>query len=306
MRYFQHVSQTILFSNTPATLSTASSANPAYGRQMLGGAFSRFLSPCPPWNPSKIVDKYSLIWHNESHHLRGKVMAKRSEIRKKRRDQRRRKNLMLMLAVIGGALIITAVLIYPNLRPIGDFILPDPIDRPMVDGRAMGDPNAPVVIEEFSDFLCSHCRDFALQTEPSLIEDYVATGKVYMVYRNFPLGSASLPIAESAFCAAEQNKFWEYHDILFANQNPSDPSSYSARRLQAFAEAAGLDVDEFDACTDANRYREEVNQDYQAGLAAGVNSTPTFMINGKIIIGAKPLSVFVQEIETALGNQGGN
>jgi protein-disulfide isomerase len=232
-------------------------------------------------------------------------MAKKSQIKERRRKQRQRQQLITGLVIIGAALIVTAILIWDSVRPIGEIIIPDPIDHPMAAGTAMGDPNAPVVIEEYSDYLCTFCQLFAQETEPALIQEYIATGQVYFIYHNLPLGQSSIPPAEASLCAAEQEMFWEYHDILFANQAGHDPQAYSDRRLEAYAEVFGLDIEQFNTCTSEHRYADQVQQSQVNATNADVKSTPTFFINGKILEGAQPYNIFQQEINTALIASGG-
>lgn len=163
----------------------------------------------------------------------------------------------------------------------------------------MGDPNAPVVIEEFSDFQCPYCRQFALQTMPQIIDNYVATGKVYFVYRTLGdwLGPESQLAAEGAYCAGDQGKFWGYHDALFTNQGRI---SFSASNLLKLAQTMNLDMEEFTSCVKDFKYRERVKQDLQDGIEAGVRGTPSFRINGKLFVGSQSFSAFQQEIESAL------
>jgi protein-disulfide isomerase len=183
--------------------------------------------------------------------------------------------------------------------PANAQLLPNP--RPQVQGNAMGNPNAPVTMIEFSDFLCPYCRQFALEIEPLLIEEYVATGKVYFIYRTLGdwLGPESQASAEAAYCAAEQNRFWEYHDLLFANQNLVD---FSTQNLLAFAEDLGLNMDQFEDCLQQGEYRPQVEKDLQDGLLAGVRGTPSFLINSRFIAGAQAYAVFQREIEAALNS----
>jgi protein-disulfide isomerase len=227
-------------------------------------------------------------------------MSKRAQIREKRRKARQRQRLITILVISGAALIVAAILIWPSIRPIGEFVIPDPLDHPMADGLAMGDPDAPVVIEEYSDFLCTFCQQFASQTEPRLIEEYIATGEVYFVYKPYPLGQDSFTPLEASLCAAEQNKFWEYHDILFANQEGHNAQAYSSRRLEAYADAVGLDVGEFSSCLSSNRFTGDIQASQIEGVNKGVSSTPTFFLNGKMIEGAQPFSFFQTEIDAEL------
>jgi protein-disulfide isomerase len=233
-------------------------------------------------------------------------MSKREQIRDRRRKQRQRQFLITGLAITGIVLILVAIIIWQNTGPLGDVIIPEPINHPLADGTRMGDPSAPVVIEEYSDYLCSFCKRHVDETEPSLIQDYIETGLVYFIYHTFPLSADSYSPSEASLCAADQGKFWEYHDLLFANQLGHDPSAYSSRRLRAYAEAVPLDLDTFNACISQGKYSTQVEQSRIEGQNLGVSSTPTFFINGKMIEGAQPFGVFQNEIEAALAAVGGS
>lgn len=228
-------------------------------------------------------------------------MPSRSEIREKRDRDRRRSRMFAVLVAVGVGLVLTAFLIVPNLQPAAEVVVPEVFPRPQAQGSAMGDPNAPVKIEEYSDFQCVYCAKFSVETEPRIVEEYVSSGKVYFTYKNYAfLGQPSVDAAEASLCAVDQGKFWEYHDILFANQQEGDARAFSAARLEAFAEALGMDVPAFSECLDDNRHLDQVRQEYADGAAQGVSSTPTFFINGKEVKGAQPFEVFQAEIEAAL------
>ena len=162
----------------------------------------------------------------------------------------------------------------------------------------MGAPNAPVVIEEFSDFQCAYCRQFFLQTEKALIDQYIIPGKVYFIYRTLGdwLGPGSQLSAEAAYCAGDQEMFWEYHDALFTNQGQVE---FSPVNLLQLADTLGLDLNTFGSCVESYKYRDQVNKDRQDGISAGVRGTPSFLINDKLVVGAQPFSFFQQAIETA-------
>lgn len=227
-------------------------------------------------------------------------MSKRTELRERRRRKQIRHRVTLYLFLGGIVLVFAAVILLPYLRPVGEIVIPERIDRPMTAGTGMGDPNAPVLMEEFSDFECGYCRRHSETTELELMEQYIRTGKVYLVFRHFPLYDPSQYAAEASLCAAEQGKFWEYHDILYANQSASDPFAFSQARLQAFAEAIGLDSAQFRQCVEERRYVEAIEKDQQAGEAAGIQGTPSFLINGELVVGAYPLEFFQEKIEAAL------
>ncbi len=230
-------------------------------------------------------------------------MSKRTEARERRRRRRQRLQLTFGLVALGVILIIVAVAILPHLRPLDEIIIPEFVERPMVDGTTMGDPNAPVMMVEYSDYQCSYCRRFSEETEPILVEQYVVNGQLYIVYKNFALYDSSVPFAESALCAADQNKFWEYHDVLFANQGTTDPNKYSNRRLEAYAEVVGLDMDRFKQCLSERHHREEVRQIMAEAESNGIDSTPSFLINGELVLGAQALEDFQQKIEAALAGR---
>jgi protein-disulfide isomerase len=202
-------------------------------------------------------------------------------------------------------------LIYPNLKPIGEIASAAPAERPMVNDNAMGDPNAPIQIIEYGDYKCSHCGTFAVETEPLIVQNYVSTGTVYLVFRSFGggLSAESQMAAEAAYCAGDQNKYWEYHDILFANRASG---AFTDRRIKAFAEILDLDMDAFESCYNSGKHTDRTNQDFADAQAAGVTGTPAFIItynvNGeekqRFINGAYPFSEFQAQIEEALAEMG--
>lgn len=161
--------------------------------------------------------------------------------------------------------------------------------------RVRGNPKAPIMIVEFADFQCPYCK----AAEPTLDAVFAKyKGQVAISYRDFPLASIhphAQEAAEAARCAEEQGKFWQYHDLLFANQDKLDHDGL----LQ---EAASLKLDEkqFAACLAAQKYKAEIAQDEQAGRSAGVNGTPAFFVNGVFLNGAQPQSVFEDSIDDAL------
>jgi protein-disulfide isomerase len=210
-----------------------------------------------------------------------------------------------------GAIFIAFLFIYPNFKPVGAISTPEAISRQNVKFNAIGDPNAPIRIDEYSDFQCPFCGNFVFSTEASLIEQFVDTGKVYFVYHSFGefIGPESSSAAEAAYCAGDQEKFWEMHDLIFANQNGENIGTFSDRYLTAMAETLNLDMTAFQSCYDGNTYEDLITQDGLDGRAAGVvNGTPAFVlsysVNGvaktRLIEGAQPIEAFRTEIEAAL------
>jgi protein-disulfide isomerase len=233
-------------------------------------------------------------------------MSRRTEIRDQRRRRRRRTTITL-LAVIGAvALIITAFLIAQSNKPIGEIVTPEPRTYAQVNGQSIGDPKAPVKIEEYSDFQCPNCRMFHDDTLPLILRDYVQTGLAYLTIQNFPIvdgGSAtkeSTNAAKASVCAAQQGKFFGFQDLLFANQTGENIGDFTEKRLYAMAEVAGLDAAAFDACYVDPATAEAVDEQRAAGLRAGIDSTPSFLINGTLFVGAQPYSEFQSAIKAAL------
>ena len=166
------------------------------------------------------------------------------------------------------------------------------------DDVVKGDKNAPVEIIEFSDFQCPFCARFYSDTLPQIQKEYIDTGKVKFVYRDFPLSSIhpqATPAAEAAECAKEQGKFWEYHDKLFQNQASLSTASY-----KQWAADLKLNTQQFNDCVDNRKYKSEVEKDYQDGQSAGVSGTPAFFVNGIKISGAQPFTAFKTIIDQEL------
>ena len=228
-------------------------------------------------------------------------MSKKAEIRERRRRQRRQQQIIVIVMIVGAALIVTALLIWSNFRPIGEVVAPETMTYPMIEGTSIGDPDAPVVIEEFSDFQCSFCRIFHEETLPQIIQEYVAAGEVYFTFNHYAfIGPESTLAANASMCAAEQGLFWGYADIIFANQIGENAGVITTRRLEAYAEAIGLDTDQFKSCLREERYQDQIDMDKQAGEDYGIQSTPSFLINGKLVRGAEPFEIFQAEIEALL------
>ena len=248
--------------------------------------------------------------------------SKRQERRTKILQQERRNRLVMIGFVILGAVLLVFAVVWPQLRPIAEVVAVDPGTHPNAEDNSMGDPNAPIKIVEFADFQCPFCERFHKETEPLLKQYYIDTGKVQYVYRsmgnfvsdNIARGKGTTATTESqdaalaAYCAGDQNKFWEMHAYLFGNALGEDAGSYTDKRLAAIAEKAGLNMDQFNSCYSSGKFKDRVQQDFQDGQAANVTGTPSFIItytvNGETktdrIDGAEPFSTFQQKLEAAL------
>jgi len=174
-----------------------------------------------------------------------------------------------------------------------------------------GNPDAPITIIEFSDFQCPFCARFHVQTLPSILEEYIDTGKVNLVYRDFPIQSIhpnALPAAVAAECANEQGKYWQYHDTLFERQNTwskLDTGSVISTFSQ-YAADVGLEQQQFDSCLGSGKYLQEVQQDLNDGRTYDITGTPGFFIGNENIgfvkiDGAQPFESFKRVIDSQLG-----
>ena len=164
-----------------------------------------------------------------------------------------------------------------------------------------GDPNAPVTIIEFADFQCPYCGRFFDETKPQIDEQYMQSGKVRFAYFNFAfLGPESNSAAEAAECAADQSKFWEYHDKLYGSQSGENQGAFNKDNLKKFAEELGLDTSAFNECLDSGKYTQLIQDESSMASSIGVRSTPTFLINGQAIVGAQPFEIFQQIIDSLL------
>jgi protein-disulfide isomerase len=168
-------------------------------------------------------------------------------------------------------------------------------------GRSKGSPAAPVTVYEMSDFQCPYCRSFAVETFPALDSIYVASGKVRWVFINFPLTSLhanAVPAAGVALCAARQNAFWPVHDLLYRHQSDwaelKDPAGY----LLSLADSAKISGPELLECVKSPATTEAVRADAEGASRAGAASTPTFYIEGGLLVGAQPLEVFRRVLDS--------
>ena len=166
-----------------------------------------------------------------------------------------------------------------------------------------GSPDAPVKIIEYSDYLCGHCKGFALEKEPLIIKEYVETGQAQYIYHYYALGEAQVLLGEAAHCAADQGRFWEYHSVMFESQDRF-ASVATMEDLQTllrqFAEQAGLEVADFEACWESHQHQQTIIDAVMSAREKGVGGTPTISIQGELFVGNQPYEVFQQAIEAAL------
>ena len=186
--------------------------------------------------------------------------------------------------------------------------LPQPLVLNIDGAPAIGSSDAKVAVVEFSDFQCPFCARHTQQTLPAIVKDYVNKGTIKYVLRDFPI-PALHPGApkshEAAYCAAEQNKYWQMHDRLFANIRAQQP-----QELTAHAKALRLDVGQFEQCLASGRHAARVKQAVEEGQRLGIRGTPTFFVGAdtdgrtvkatRVLRGAQPYEQFKTAIEAVL------
>jgi protein-disulfide isomerase len=201
-----------------------------------------------------------------------------------------------------------------SLRERGGPTPRDLRDLTIAVGRlpSKGSDTAALTLVEFSDYQCPFCGRYVHDTFPQMRRDYIDTGKVKYVFRNFPLEAIhpdAFKAAEAAHCAGEQGKYWEMHDRLFANQR-----ALGAAQLVGYAQALGLDPQPFRQCLDSAKYAAEIRKDLEDGQKAGVRGTPTFFLGLtdakdpqikvlRMLVGAQPYARFKEAIEALLAPQ---
>ena len=192
---------------------------------------------------------------------------------------------------------------------------PSLISISLDDDPVKGNPDAPITIVEFSDFQCPFCAKFHSTTFPQLEANYIDSGKVKFVYRDFPIQSIhpnAVPAAFAAECADEQGMFWEYHDLVFENQKKWQGLSGN-RMVDTFEQYAlelGLNTSDFNTCFESGKYVDEVAKDLQDGVSYGITGTPGFFVgNAELgyvkMIGAQPYAAFQKVIEDQIARLDG-
>jgi len=226
--------------------------------------------------------------------------------------------LLLAILVIGGFFVFTGNnsgttgnnVVAPTQQPTQ----PSQVKASADDDAFLGDKNAPIEIIEFSDYQCPFCRKFWTETLHQIKSEYIDTGKVKFVYRDFPLTSihpGAQPAAEAAECVREQGgdeAYFEMHDKIFSEQNildGGDPISgpvrgtaqFGTTELKKWAQDIGYNIE---SCLDSGKFKSEVQKDLSDATSAGGQGTPYFVINGKPLSGAQPFSAFKQIIDSEL------
>ncbi|TSC75534.1 MAG: DSBA oxidoreductase [Parcubacteria group bacterium Gr01-1014_30] len=216
--------------------------------------------------------------------------------------------------VIAGVLIAGAVFLAQRNPSLGPSATPGtgelsgselPAGNFQVDlegWASKGDPSSPITIVEYADFACPFCGRFWQETLPQIERDYVDTGKVRIVYKDFIVVGGDRA-AEAAHCAKEQGKYWEYHDLLFSRQAQDKTNWANSEVHRGYARELGLNESALIECFESRRYQEKVSKSTQEAVQNGGQGTPYFLINNTPVFGAQPYSSFQQVIESILAEE---
>lgn len=237
-------------------------------------------------------------------------------------------SILLAAIIVGYSMMTAAATIATGLDGVtinggtGDTVVPAPDDGTLQPPAAktiaelsqnfaskIGSDSAPIVMVEFSDYQCPFCRRHFEETHGQLMEKYVNTGKLQIVFKDFPLSFHPMagPSANAARCAGDQGKYWEMHDKMFTEEAKGGTGtvSYTVDDLKKWGSEIGLNTATFNACVDAGTYNSQVTSNMNDGSVAGVSGTPSFFIGprggtGQLVVGAQPYSVFESAIEASL------
>ena len=166
----------------------------------------------------------------------------------------------------------------------------------------LGDSNAPITILEWGDYQCTYCYKFHQETLDIINENFIQTGKVKVIFKDFPLNGPDSKLgAQASYCANDQEKYWQYHDELYKNWGGERTGWITRDSLTEFAKEIQLDINEFNNCLDENKYENKINKIYDFGKEIGIDATPSFLVfNNENIIkirGNQPLEVFLKTFD---------
>lgn len=202
----------------------------------------------------------------------------------------------LVIGIVSGIFLA----FYPDSESDQNLLTP----TKLIDGGSpiMGNPRAPITILEWGDYQCTFCYKFHQSTLNVLNEDHIKTGKVKLVFKDFPLnGPDSILAAEAAYCAEDQGKYWQYHDELYKNWGGERTGWVTRESLERFGSTVNLNLEEFNKCLDEQKYQEKVILLHEFGKEIGIDATPSFLVfNDEKIIkirGNQPLEVFLKTFD---------
>ncbi len=215
-----------------------------------------------------------------------------------------------MAAVVVGAVLVVLAT-RPAAAPTNALTLPPGVySADQTSGASLGSKSAPVVIQIYADFQCPACRQLITQGLPRLVADFVTPGVVRLEAQDVDfLGSGaaneSLELAAGAYCAAQQNRYWQYHDLVFWNQGRENRGDHSTAFITRVADQAGVDDAAWASCFQRTDIRQPIADRSSSALAQGIDSTPTLIVNGQKIVGVPDygqLSSLITQLAAAVAS----
>jgi protein-disulfide isomerase len=219
-------------------------------------------------------------------------LSKRQTLRAERKKKEVQRRILIIGSILVVVLVITGLIIIPSNQNINEQVNNifeiTPQNYQTADGKSIGNPDAVIKIQLFEDFKCSACLGYQQNIEPLIIEELAEKGRILYTFHHFPFMDDQTAFKDSdnaalaSECAAEQNRFWDYKDILFANMNFIQ-GEFSDEKMLAMAKSLNLDQKEFEACYIEGRYLDKINADIQLSRDLNIAGTPTLLINGENI-----------------------
>jgi protein-disulfide isomerase len=224
---------------------------------------------------------------------------------------------MLVAAIAAGAIIAAGLAVFfatstpqPSEEEEVQMILQKLSSPSIAAAPALGSDSASVTLVEFGDYLCTYCHRFHETTKDQLVADYVDTGKVRFIFKDYPindhLGGGSTLGAQASYCAADQGRFWQFHDAMYKGWGGERAGWITDENMLVYAQAAGVsDIDQFKSCLDSHKYADVVRENYDLARTIGLRATPSFVIipadgEPESIIGAQPYQTFQDRLDSAL------
>ena len=207
---------------------------------------------------------------------------------------------LLAIPIVIGVITGAFLAFYPESESESNLLT----STKLIEGGSpvMGDFNAPITILEWGDYQCTYCYKFHQNTLDAINKDFIKTGKVKMIFKDFPLnGPDSILAAEASHCARDQNKYWEYHDELYENWGGERTGWITLESLNRFGNTINLNMQDFNACLNEHKHKDKVISMYEFGKDVGIDATPSFLIfdDQKIvkIRGNQPLEIFLKTFD---------
>jgi protein-disulfide isomerase len=222
------------------------------------------------------------------------------------RSQQRRGQLRWLVYIVIAAIVVVVLLIFSNQ-------VTAPVERTYTNknGTTLGNVDAPVQLVEIADLQCPVCRSWWEQVEPQIVAAYVDNGQVSFTiqvvgFLDAAPNGESTQSAEAAYCAADQNMFWEFHDVSYTNWAGENAGNFRDDRLRAFANSIGLDMNAFNSCFNNNEKTESVTAAMEFASSLGVSSVPTFVLNGQAYVGFRSFEEMSALLDAAIAGSAGN